>query len=235
MKTTAVIDDRTIRQTSDPDRTDARVAGWSATGAGALTVALIALYFVYSGPPPAANVLTRCLLTLLMLAALGLLGVAFGRSLPTDDRGRRSMSGQLAVVSLFTYIAVILFATSLEAGTPLWQPHKSLDPTTDGPLASAMALAHGSIAHLWIAIFLTAFAHAVTSSSLSRRVPRWAVRGCVVVAAINLLAVPSMYFGMNAKDFYALNGWGADALVGLITLVWVGAIGIGMLRRLDVK
>lgn len=230
MKTSAVIDDPTTTSRTHIDRGDARVAGWAALGAGVTTVALIALYFVYSGPPPASNVLTRSLLTLIMLALLSVFGVAFGRLLPVDGHGRRSLPGQLALVSLFTYVAVILFATSLEAGTPLWQPHASLDPTTDGPLAAAMALAHGPIAHLWIAMFLAGFASAVSASGLSRLVPRWAVRGCVSVAVINVLAIPSMYFGMDATDFYAVNGWGADALVGLITMVWVGLVGLGILR-----
>ncbi|MET8469143.1 hypothetical protein ABZY90_11870 [Streptomyces sp. NPDC006422] len=35
---------------------------------------------------------------------------------------------------------------------------------------------------------------------------------------------------MDATHFYAINGWGADALVGLITLVWVGFVGLGIRR-----
>ncbi|GHF08731.1 hypothetical protein [Streptomyces griseoluteus] len=107
-----------------------------------------------------------------------------------------------------------------------------MDPTTDGPLAAAMALAHGPIAHLWIAMFFLGFARAAQQfmSAASPVVPRWALRGAVVVGVINLLAVPSLYFGMDATHFYAVNGWGADALVGLLTLVWVGFLGLGIHR-----
>ncbi|MET8469142.1 hypothetical protein ABZY90_11875 [Streptomyces sp. NPDC006422] len=121
---------------------------------GALAVPMVALYFVYSGPPPEWNVLTRSLLTLVTMAVLTAFGVALARLLPRDDTGRRTIAGQLTVVSLLTYVAVILFATSLEAGTPLAYPDQGMDPTTDGPLAAAMALAHGPIAHLWVAMFL---------------------------------------------------------------------------------
>jgi hypothetical protein len=93
-----------------------------------------------------------------------------------------------------------------------------------------MALAHGPIAHLWIAMFFLGLVVAVSRSAAPRIVPGWTVRGSVVVAVINLLAVPSLYFGMDANNFYAVNGWGADALVGLITLVWVGFIGLGIGR-----
>ena len=210
---------------------DAHTAGRAGMLVGGLSVVLVALYFVYSGPPPDWNVLTRSLLTLVICATLTVFAVALARILPTDQRGNRTLAGQLSIVSLLTYVAVILFATSLEAGTPLAYPGKSMDPTTDGPLAAAMALAHGPIAHLWIALFFLGFACAATKSGRAHIVPRSTLRGSVIIAVVNLLAIPSLYFGMDAKNFYAINGWGADALVGLITLVWVGFIGLGILRR----
>ncbi|MGP3775668.1 hypothetical protein ACTWJ8_33095 [Streptomyces sp. SDT5-1] len=206
--------------------------GRAGMAVGALAVPMVALYFVYSGPPPEWNVLTRSLLTLVTMAVLTAFGVALARLLPRDDTGRRTIAGQLALVSLLIYVAVILFATSLEAGTPLAYPDRGMDPTTDGPLAAAMALAHGPIAHLWIAMFLLGFARAARqfTTATSPMAPGWALRGTVIVGVINLLAVPSLYFGMDATHFYAINGWGADALVGLITLVWVGFIGLGVYR-----
>ena len=213
-----------------PDLPTTTFAGRAGMAVGALAVPMVALYFVYSGPPPEWNVLTRSLLTLVTMAALTAFGVALARLLPRDDTGRRTIAGQLAVVSLLTYVAVILFATSLEAGTPLAHPGRGMDPTTDGPLAAAMALAHGPIAHLWVAMFLLGFARAARqfTTSMSPMAPGWALRGAVIVGVINLLAVPSLYFGMDATHFYAINGWGADALVGLITLAWVGCIGLGI-------
>ncbi|WP_205625641.1 hypothetical protein [Actinomadura atramentaria] len=205
-------------------------AGRAGMAVGALSVPMVALYFVYSGPPPEWNVLTRSLLTLVIMAVLTMFGVALARLLPRDRTGRRTIAGQLAVVSLLTYVGVILFATSLEAGTPLAFPDQAMDPTTDGPLAAAMALAHGPIAHLWIAMFFLGFVRAAQrrTTAASPVAPRWTLRGTTVVGVINLLAVPSLYFGTDATHFYAVNGWGADALVGLITLVWVGFMGLGI-------
>lgn len=207
-------------------------AGRAGMAVGALSVPMVALYFVYSGPPPEWNVLTRSLLTLVIMAVLTAFGVALARLLPRDDTGRRAIVGQLTIVSLLIYAAVILLATSLEAGTPLAFPDRGMDPTTDGPLAAAMALAHGPIAHLWIAMFFLGFARAAQrfTAAASPVVPRWTLRGSIVVGVINLLAIPSLYFGMDATHFYAVNGWGADALVGLITLVWVGFTGLGIHR-----
>ncbi|MGW1132892.1 hypothetical protein [Streptomyces griseoluteus] len=215
-----------------PDLPTITFAGRAGMAVAALSVPMVALYFVYSGPPPEWNVLTRSLLTLVIMAVLSAFGVALARLLPRDDEGRRTLAGQLTVVSLLTYVAVILFATSLEAGTPLAFPDRGMDPTTDGPLAAAMALAHGPAAHLWTAMFFLGFARAARrfTPAASPVAPRWALRGAVVVGVVNLLAVPSLYFGMDATHFYAVNGWGADALVGLITLVWVGFIGLGIHR-----
>ncbi|MFJ4601496.1 MULTISPECIES: hypothetical protein [Streptomyces] len=221
------------RTTADaPDLPTITFAGRAGMAVAALSVPMVALYFVYSGPPPEWNVLTRSLLTLVTMAVLTVFGVALARLLPRDDTGRSTLVGQLTVVSLLTYVAVILFATSLEAGTPLAFPDRGMDPTTDGPLSAAMALAHGPIAHLWIAMFFLGFARAARqfTTAVSPVVPRWALRGAVVVGVVNLLAVPSLYFGMDATHFYAVNGWGADALVGLITLVWVGFLGLGIHR-----
>jgi hypothetical protein len=222
----------TNHHTSDQGHSaDLRLGSRSGIAVGGLSVLMVAMYFIYSGPPPQWNVLTRGLLTLITLAVLTVFAVAVSRLLPTRQ-GRVTVSGQVSVVSLFLYIGVILFSTSLEVGTPLAYPNKEMDPTTDGPLAAAMALAHGPIAHLWIAMFLTGFAAAIGRHGSPRIVPAWTVRGSIIVAAINILAVPSLYFGMDATNFYAVNGWGADALVGLITLVWIGLIGLGI-RRVD--
>lgn len=235
MTTPSTTPNRSASSRHAADASDLRTAafaGRAGMAAGALAVPLVALYFVYSGPPPEWNVLTRSLLTLVVMAVLTAFGVALARLLPRDDTGRRTIAGQLTIVSLLTYVAVILFATSLEAGTPLAFPGRSMDPTTDGPLAAAMALAHGPIAHLWLAMFLLGFARAARqfTTAAPPMAPRWTLRGATVVGVINLLAVPSLYFGMDATHFYAINGWGADALVGLITMVWVGFIGLGIHR-----
>ncbi len=220
------------RAADAPDLPATTVAARAGMTVGVLSVVMVALYFVYSGPPPEWNVLTRSLLTLVIMAVLTAFGVAVARLLPRDGTGRRTIVGQLSIVSLLTYIAVILFATSLEAGTPMAFPGEAMDPTTDGPLAAAMALAHGPIAHMWIAMFFLGFARAAQQSTTTTSpiAPRWTLRGAIVVGVINLLAIPSLYFGTDATHFYAVNGWGADALVGLITLVWVGFIGLGIHR-----
>lgn len=214
----------TTNRRSAPDQ---QIAGWSALFIGVISIAAVGLYFVHSGPPPAVNVLTRALVTLVLAWALTVLAVALLRVFATAPR--RTPPGQLAPIALLIYVAVLLVATSLEAGTALAHPDGSLDPTTDGPLAAAMALAHGPIAHIWMATFLGATA--IAGRSLPVAMAPWMLRGNVVVAVVNLATIGSVYFGMDATDFYAINGWGSDALVGLVTLLWIGAFGAGLLAR----
>ncbi|WP_222836597.1 hypothetical protein [Jongsikchunia kroppenstedtii] len=209
---------------------DIRAAGWAAVLAGLLSVPVVGLYFVYSDAPPASNVLTRGLVTLIFVAALLVFGIAVAGPLKSTGSHVAALSGRIATASLLIYAVVILFATSLEVGTVLEYPDGTLDPTTDGPLAAAMALAHGPIAHIFIAMFLGGFAHAASVPGGERIAGPRVIRGSVVVAILNLAAVPSMYFGMDATHFYAVNGWGADALVGLITMLWIAIVGVGILR-----
>lgn len=207
--------------------TDHRITGWSALLGGALSLVMIALYFVYSGPPPEANVLSRNLITLGTFTAFLVFSVGLARLLRTYGHGDAGIVGEIAVTALRTYVVVTLVATSLEVGTSLQFPDGSLDPTVDGPLAAGMAMLHGPIARVLVAVFLLALASATgVREHLGRRV----VRGSIVLALVNLALVPSIYFGMDAADFYAANGWGATASIGAINVTWFAVLGRAILR-----
>jgi len=52
-----------------------------------------------------------------------------------------------------------------------------------------------------------------------------------VIAAANLIFVPSLYFGPDAAQFHSAVGWGNSALAASLLLHWVLATAIVMLRR----
>lgn len=211
----------------DTTRTDRTAAGVSALAAVAAGIVSAALYFVYDGPPPADNVITRNLLLLAMLVGYLVLALALGRLLRGVRGGDAGLSGAVAVGALLTYAAVQMAGLSLEVGTSLQHPDGSLDPTVDGPLAAGVAFIHGPIAHVLFATFLLALVAALAPTGLVRR---WVLTGSVVVALVNLAVVPAAYFGMDAAFFYAVNGWGSDALVGVVQMIWVGVLGGAILR-----
>jgi hypothetical protein len=209
--------------------TDRRITGWAALLGGLLSLVMVALYFVYSGPPPQSNVLTRNLITVATFTSFLVFATGLARILrgPTGDAG---LAGDVATTALRAYVVVTLVATSLEVGTALQYPDGSLDPTVDGPLAAGMTLLHGPIARVLVATFLIALAAAPEAGRLfSRRVRR----GSVVLAVVNLALVPSLFFGMDAADFYAANGWGAVASIGAINVIWIAVLGRALLRAKD--
>jgi hypothetical protein len=209
--------------TDADSRSDRLVTGLCGLFAGAISLPMGALYFVYDGPPPLDNVITRNLLTIAMLVGFLVFAAGLVRLLRTDGEG---LAGSIAVSALKCYVAVALVATSIELGTSLWYPDGSLDPTVDGPLSAADVLLHGPITRILLAVFLIGLAVATRRGVL----PGWARVGSVVVAVINLAMVPSIFFGMDAAFVYAANGWGSVAITGVLTMLWVGALGAAVLR-----
>ncbi|GAA2217000.1 hypothetical protein ACFY2R_29365 [Micromonospora olivasterospora] len=204
-------------------RADRRLTGACALLASALSLVMIPLYFIYSGPPPAGNVLTRNLLTVVIFTLFLLFVTGTRRMLGPSAR----LAGDIAAVSGVVYAAMTLVAASLETGVALEHPDGSLDPTVDGPLAHGMALLHGPIARLLIATFLTALA---VGARRTGALPRWVRIGSLVLAVVNVAFVPSLFNGMNPANFYAANGWGSTASIGAVFMLWTAVLGDAILR-----
>jgi type IV secretory pathway VirB2 component (pilin) len=202
---------------------DRKVTGTSALLASALSLVMIPLYFVYSGPPPAGNVLVRVLVTVVVLA-LFMVFVAGARRILGPRAG---LVGDVVAVAGAVYAAMTLVAASLEAGVALQFPDGSKDPTIDGPLANGMALLHGPIARVLIAVFLVALA---VGARRTGALPTWTRTGSVLLAVVNVAFVPSLFFGMDPRNFYAANGWGSTASIGAVFMLWTGALGLAILR-----
>lgn len=199
---------------------DRRICGICALLVAALSLLMVPLYFIYSGPPPADNVLTRNLVTAVVFTVF----LAFAATL---RRVLGGLAGDIASTAGLVYATVTLVAASMETGVALQYPDGSKDPTIDGPLANGMALLHGSIARLLVITFLLALAAAIQRTAV---LPSWVRSGSVLLAAVNLAFIPSLFFGMDPAHFYAANGWGSTASIGLVNMIWVGAVGLAMLR-----
>jgi hypothetical protein len=202
---------------------DRKLTGTCALLVGALSLVAVPLYFVYSGPPPADIVLVRDLLTVVIFAAF----LIFVGGLRRVLGPRAGLAGDITAVSGAVYAAMTLVATSLEAGVVLQYPDGSQDPTIDGPLANGMALLHGPIARILIATFLVALAIGIQRSGA---LPRWVGTGCVLLAVVNVGFIPSLFFGTDPKNFYAVNGWGSTASIGAVFMLWTGVLGLTVLR-----
>ncbi|MEV0768090.1 hypothetical protein [Nocardia salmonicida] len=197
-----------------------RVTGVAAFAGAACTLIELPLYFVYSGAPPDANVLTRCLLGLIGVT----LFVVFMSGLAAVVRHRdpeREWFGALAAAAGTAWLTVVLVSTGLEVGAVIAAP-EPIDPTIT---VTGTYILYGTVSRLLEGLFLGAFAIAA-----ARLLPRWCIVTSWALAAVNFAFVPSLFFGNVPAEFYAANGWGTTATVGGLTMLWLFAIGIALFR-----
>ncbi|MEU4600205.1 hypothetical protein [Nocardia sp. GTS18] len=204
-------------------RTIQRITGAAAVAGAGCTVGVLPLYFVYSGAPPDANVLTRCLLGLIG-ATLFLVFMSGFAYLVKQRDPEREWFGSLAAAAGTAWLVIALVSTGLEIGAVIAAPDP-IDPTIT---VSGTYVLYGSISRLLEGLFLVAFAIAA-----ARLLPRWCRVVSGALAAVNFAFVPSLYFGNTPAEFYAANGWGTTATVGGLITLWFLAIGIALLRSTD--
>jgi hypothetical protein len=194
--------------------------------AGLLTAVLILvevpLYFVYSGPPPDGNVLTRTLFGLLGLTFLTVF-MAGLRSVLTRGGSRMEPVGTLMTAAGLMWVTIEFVSKGLETGAVIAAP-EPIDPTI---AVTGTYLLYGTITRLVEALFLIAFGFAVARD---RALPPWTATSAYLLAAINLAFVPSIYFGNDPANFYAANGWGTTATMGAVFMLWLLAISIAIVR-----
>jgi hypothetical protein len=203
-----------------------RATAFAGIAVFATTIASIGLYFTPAGPPSLQNVLTRSLIGLLTFGSLMIFMTGLNELLRRDDTGG-DFALSLGQSAGLLFIAVGFVALSNEAGVAFGAPDGSMDPTTDGPLAAANILSHGSIKRLLTAVYLISMSHAVSRSGI---LPRWIGSLGFVIAAMNVVFIPALFFGTNVTHFYSAHGWGNSALAGSLIIWWVFVVSVSLLR-----
>jgi len=215
------------RETAAAQRQLRRATGISGILAAVVATVVGDLYFVYSGNPPQWDVLTR---NLLNLVTVGLF-IVFVTGLSSILRDADLKYGWLANLVFgagLIYATIVLVAVSLEVGVVLGAPSGKFDPTTDGPLAHANVLMHGSVTRMVTALLLAAAGYAILRT---RALPRWAGRTAYLLTTVNLAFVPSLFFGIDPARFYSALGWGNTALTAGLITYWAAAVGIAAMRQ----
>ncbi|MFE6859020.1 hypothetical protein [Nocardia sp. NPDC057668] len=199
-----------------------RLTGAAALLGAGLTFVQLPLYFVYAGPPPDWNILTRALFGLAGMMALLVfftgLGQLVKRALPELD-----WLGALITNAGLLWLAMVLVATGLEVGATIQSPDP-IDPTIT---VSGTYILYGTVSRFLETLLFAATAYAITRTAL---LPRWTARTAYLLAAINLAFTPSLFFGNTPANFYAANGWGTTATMGGLTMTWLVAAGIALVR-----
>jgi hypothetical protein len=199
-----------------------RLTGLAGIATAACFIVEVPLYFLYSGPPPDANVLTRLLIGIVALAGLIPFVTGF-RELIKQVSPAHEWVGTVVFATGLVYATVTLVSSGLEAGAVIAADHP-IDPTIT---VSGTYILYGSIGRLLLALFLATIGYAVTRANL---LPRWTGRTAYLLAAVNLAFVPSLFFGNTPAHFYAANGWGSTALMGALLSYWLLAMGISTYR-----
>ena len=215
------------RETAAAQRQLRRVTGISAILTAVAGTVVGDLYFAYSGNPPQWDVLTRSLLNLVTVGLFIVFVTGLSSILRDADRNYAWLANLVFGAGLI-YAAIDLVKISLEVGVVLGVPSGKFDPTTDGPLAHANVLMHGSVTRLVTALLLAAAGYAILRT---RALPRWAGRTAYLLAVINLAFVPSLYFGIDPARFYSALGWGNTALTAGLITYWAAAVGIAVMRQ----
>ncbi|GGN71652.1 hypothetical protein [Nocardia rhizosphaerihabitans] len=112
----------------------------------------------------------------------------------------------------------------LEVGAVIAAP-EPIDPTIT---VKGTYILYGTVSRLLEGLFLVAFAVAA-----ARLLPRWCIVTSWLLAGVNFAFVPSLFFGNTPANFYAANGWGTTATVGGLTMLWLFAIGTGLVRTAE--
>ncbi|MGW2965204.1 hypothetical protein ACWDGI_43125 [Streptomyces sp. NPDC001220] len=199
-----------------------RLTGLTGIAAAAAFIVEVPLYFIYSGPPPDSNVLARLLIGIVALAFLIVFVTAF-RELVKRVNPAYEWVGTMAFATGLVYATITLVSSGLEAGAVIAADHP-IDPTI---AVSGTYILYGAIGRLMLAAFLITVGYGVRRTDL---LPRWTGRSAYVLAGVNLIFVPSLFFGNNPAHFYAANGWGTTALMGAILSYWLLALGISSYR-----
>ncbi|WP_149261978.1 hypothetical protein [Actinomadura sp. K4S16] len=199
-----------------------RFTGGSCLAAAVLLVVEVPLYFVYSGPPPDSNVLSRLLLGILALGFM-LVFVASFREFVKSVDARYEWVGNFAFAAGLAYVLVTLVSSGLEAGAVI-AADRPIDPTID---VSGTYILYGSIGRMLLVFFLTALGFAIRRTGA---LPRWTGTSAYVLGGVNFVFIPSLFFGNKPAFFYAANGWGTTASMGAILSYWLLMMGIVTLR-----
>lgn len=183
--------------------------GWSGIVAFVITMAEIPFWFLYSGAPPLKNIVFRTFISLFILPAM----LVFSVGLVLFEPSPFTVIG---VILMTVFASVTYVSHSMQLGAAL-KSKQPVDPTLVGSGAEGSLLIYGPISHLLFSLTLVSFA---TGLLISQTIPTWLAVLGYVIAAFQLILVPTILSKTIPARFYSLNGWNIPISGGLFT-VWM--------------
>jgi hypothetical protein len=200
-----------------------------------MVVLEIILYFMFGSDlpiaqnetPPVWNVLLRTFLGGFTLVFQLIFFIGFQqivRMIYKDDEWITT----IILCSVCIYVGMIIVAKSLEAGVVFSSDEIAVEATEEGLLAKANILLYGSFGRLMTSVFMIA-ASIVTFRG--KIFPKWTSIMALIIGIINIIFIPSMFFGIKADDFYSAIGWGNSAVAASLFSYWVLCVSIIMIKN----
>ena len=133
----------------------------------------------------------------------------------------------LAFGAGLVFVGLTLVGDAMEAGAALDSIGAVSDPSVVRALTEGHVQMFGSMGCVLTALVAAASAHVIF---LSGALPRWTGVLAYVVAVANFAAVPTMFAGTNDPTFFSAGGPGIALFATFPWLVWVGSVGVTVLR-----
>jgi hypothetical protein len=126
------------------------------------------------------------------------------------------------------FVGITLVGDSLEAGAALNTVGAIPDPVAIRTLTEGYLMLFGPIGSVLIALIALTSGYVIFASGA---LPRWTGRLSYIVAALNVIAIPTAYGGTENTDFYSVGGWGVAAFATFPWLAWVITVSVTALRE----
>jgi hypothetical protein len=190
-----------------------------------LSMVVLPLYFVYNGPPPVSNILTRALINMFVCTALIVFLVGF-RHLIREAGPDFEWIAELSFTFGLVFSILTFVSDTIQVGSVLGKSG-GIDPTTVGSGAEGAILLFGPIARLLTSMFLFTAAMAILGTHI---LPKWTARMAQIIAVFHFVLIPSIFSGTDPSYFYSINGLGIP-ISGSLLLIWILVISIMILRK----
>ncbi len=190
-----------------------------------LSMVVLPLYFVYNGPPPVANILTRALINMFVCTALIFFLVGF-RQLILETGRNFEWIASLSFTFGLVFSIITFVSDAIQVGSVLGKSG-GVDPTTVGSGAEGAILLFGPIARLLTSLFLFTAASAILGTHM---LPKWTARMAQIIAVFHFVLIPSIFSGTDPSYFYSINGLGIP-ISGTFLLIWILVVSIMILRK----
>jgi hypothetical protein len=185
------------------------------------------LYFMCKDKPPVWNVLLRTLVSLFCLLFVLIFFTGFQYILKNITKGQ-SWLITLMYTTVCIYTATNFVAHSLEAGGVLNPKGMAIDATQEGLLAQGNYLLYGSIGRLLMATYMIIISIITFKTGIF---PGWTGWVALIISIVNIIFIPSMFFGTKTSDFYSAIGWGNSAVAASAFIWWVLIISIILIKN----